>query len=319
MDYFVYLVFRVFTALVLGAAVDRGLPTRGRLLGLAGAGYVAAPYRRLVVANLTVAYGASKSPAEIRQPHAAPISSRSARISFPASRPSGPMPPGSTAVCPVEGIEHAIAALDQGKGIVMVLSHMGNWELYAPLCQVLPAVQMVLHLSAARQQVHRSLRPGVPAAGPPTMFNRKNGFNGPTAFLRAGGAVGVLIDQHAGDHGVWSPLFGRLASTSTLAGLLAQPHGRDSWYRWPWSQPDRRVGSWSFSHPCRAWRRTARPWRSKQSPRVSTQVLERQVNTSPADWFWGSQPLENTEAEIPARHVSPGHRATAAGAPPPPR
>jgi lauroyl/myristoyl acyltransferase len=31
----------------------------------------------------------------------------------------------------------------------------------------------------------------------------------------------VLVDQHAGDHGVWSPLFDRLASTTTIAALMA--------------------------------------------------------------------------------------------------
>ena len=39
--------------------------------------------------------------------------------------------------------------------------------------------------------------------------------------MREGGAVGVLVDQHAGDAGLWCPFFGRLASTTTLAAMLA--------------------------------------------------------------------------------------------------
>ena len=40
--------------------------------------------------------------------------------------------------------------------------------------------------------------------------------------MRSIGAVGVLADQHAGDMGQWTPLFGRLASTTTLPAMLAR-------------------------------------------------------------------------------------------------
>ena len=39
--------------------------------------------------------------------------------------------------------------------------------------------------------------------------------------MREAGGVGVLVDQHAGDAGLWLPFFGRLASTSPLAATLA--------------------------------------------------------------------------------------------------
>jgi len=41
-------------------------------------------------------------------------------------------------------------------------------------------------------------------------------------LLRSGGGVGILSDQHAGDQGIWTPFFGRLASTSPLPALLAK-------------------------------------------------------------------------------------------------
>src|SRR5207237_1748157 len=57
------------------------------------------------------------------------------------------------------------------------------------------------------------------------MFDRKGGFNNAIKLLRDGGAIGILSDQHAGDHGVWVPFFGRLASTSPLPALLANRTG----------------------------------------------------------------------------------------------
>src|SRR6059058_2875541 len=54
------------------------------------------------------------------------------------------------------------------------------------------------------------------------LFDRQQGFQPVIDLLRSGGGVGVLSDQHAGDHGLWTPFFGRLASTSPLPGLLAK-------------------------------------------------------------------------------------------------
>src|SRR4029078_6256006 len=57
------------------------------------------------------------------------------------------------------------------------------------------------------------------------MFDRADGLHGPIELLRSGGLIGILADQHAGDHGLWTPFFGRLASTSPLPGLLCKRTG----------------------------------------------------------------------------------------------
>jgi lauroyl/myristoyl acyltransferase len=44
--------------------------------------------------------------------------------------------------------------------------------------------------------------------------------------LRNGGMLGVLIDQHAGDKGVWTPFFGRLASTTPFPVRYYRPFAR---------------------------------------------------------------------------------------------
>ena len=166
----------------------------------------------------------------------------------------------------------------------MVLSHMGNWELYAPLCQVLPQYKWSHSLSTARQPLHRGLRVTRPQPGD-RHFNRKNGFNAPTAFLREGGAVGVLIDQHAGDRGVWTPLFGRLASTSTLAGLLATARMR---VLVPMAVVTTGPARWKLVifPPMSSVEADGSPMEVEALTARLNQVLERQVNLSPADWFW---------------------------------
>src|SRR5437870_12448117 len=54
------------------------------------------------------------------------------------------------------------------------------------------------------------------------LFDRKEGFQPVIELLRTAAGVGILSDQHAGDHGLWTPFFGRLASTSPLPALLAK-------------------------------------------------------------------------------------------------
>src|SRR5204862_13945 len=54
------------------------------------------------------------------------------------------------------------------------------------------------------------------------VFERSEGFGKAIGLLRSGGGIGILMDQHAGDGGLWTPFFGRLASTTALPALLAR-------------------------------------------------------------------------------------------------
>src|SRR4029079_1443775 len=73
------------------------------------------------------------------------------------------------------------------------------------------------------------------------LFDRRTELLKCVRFLRDGDVVGVLIDQAAGYAGLWTPLFGRLTSSSTLAATLSvrtglpvvpiaiNPSGRARW------------------------------------------------------------------------------------------
>ena len=53
------------------------------------------------------------------------------------------------------------------------------------------------------------------------LLSRKEGFAQALAILRGKGVVGILVDQNAGMQGALSLLFGRVASTTELPGILA--------------------------------------------------------------------------------------------------
>lgn len=277
MDRLIYFIYRTVTVLI--GALPLWLVFRLGQFGGWLAYCLLRPYRRLAVANLTIAYGGEKTPGEIRRlarEHfvtlGANLLASMKAVSFDAAR--------LREVVELEGLDIILEAFAERRGIVLAISHIGNWEMFAQACQIIadekwatvyqPLANRYIeaHIQRTRYKV--------------ALFNRKNGFNAPTTFLREGGALGVLIDQHAGDGGVWTPLFGRLASTSTLAALLAL---RTNAVIVPMAVHTTGVGR---------WRLVISPPVPHDGPADSTEavtarlnrVLERQINVSPADWFW---------------------------------
>jgi len=97
---------------------------------------------------------------------------------------------------------------------------------------------------------------------------------------RSGGGVGVLSDQHAGDHGLWTPFFGRLASTSPLPGLLAKRTRAAL------------IAAGVYTTGPARWRmvfteRFDQPGTSVAdiTSRIN-EVIEKQIRVAPDDWFW---------------------------------
>ena len=241
--------------------------------------FVSGKYRRLVLRNLGIAFGKEKSQAELRtlaRKHFATLGANLlSSIKLPRlSREE------IEAVVTVEGLENMDRSEDQSGGFVMVISHLGNWEMFAQLtpfifkCQVGTIFQALGNRFIDAEVRRDRARLGL------SVFERKEGFTAATKFIRAGGAVGVLIDQHAGDAGLWCPFFGRLASTSTLAATLALR--TDSVL----------VPAAVYTDGLARWRCVIRPQvRAREfTPEGITKwtgkVLEKQIRARPEDWFW---------------------------------
>jgi KDO2-lipid IV(A) lauroyltransferase len=118
-----------------------------------------------------------------------------------------------------------IRNLDPKKGCVLLLFHMGNWELLgrtAPLfdsdkpvgCMFRPLNNPLIndHITSSRERDGSRL------------FGRKRGLIEASKFLRDGGILGILADQHAGNAGVRLPLFGKETSITPLPTMLAQKY-----------------------------------------------------------------------------------------------
>jgi len=127
------------------------------------------------------------------------------------------------------GVERLEAALGEGKGLIVLAPHYGNWEL---LNQWLAARTPLAILyappeSAVGEAFLRRVRTAHDDGGRVTQV-RAEGAAMRELFrrLREGGVVGILPDQQPkqGD-GRFAPFFGQPALTMTLAGRLAARTG----------------------------------------------------------------------------------------------
>ena len=118
------------------------------------------------------------------------------------------------------------SAHQRGRGIVMVLGHIGNWEL---TCRLAPEIGPVGVI--AKRSWHRSLddlaeRTRATNAVATLWRNDPRTSREMLRLLKSGGTLGLLIDQDIKDvQSVFVPFFGRLASTPRGAADLAMRFG----------------------------------------------------------------------------------------------
>jgi heptosyltransferase II len=251
--------------------------TAGNMLGWL-VGWLLPGYRKLAERSLFIAFGREKSAGEIRSMARQHLSRLGGNWLCAMKLPYMPAE-AVRARLEWDGQEHARSTAQQGQGIIYALMHMGNWELLAqldgmgdgnkPATMYQPLGNPFLNAHIAKLRARIGVR----------LFSRNDGFFGPANWLKARGSLGILVDQHAGDGGVWCPFFDRLASTTNLTHLLA-------------ARGNAAILPLGVSTIGRArWRVKIHPPlpRIKNSDAATAQlnqVLEGVIRESPLDWFW---------------------------------
>jgi heptosyltransferase II len=277
-DFCFYVLYRAGSALIAAVPL-RVLFVLGQVTGFC-AWVILPKYRRLALRNAAIAFGNEKPPRELRR-----LVRRHFRLL------------GANLLCsvklgvtPLEKIERRIEIenldivhrqLRAGRAVVLILSHLGNWELCA---QILPKFIGYVRNSTIYQRlgnrfIDEHVRKLRGRAGV-EMFDRKEGFQKALQLLRGGGAIGILSDQHAGDQGLWVPFFGRLASTSPLPALLAKRTDAAL------------LGVAFYTHGTARWRIVVTPPLETKHDSVESltakanELIVAQIRRAPEDWFW---------------------------------
>jgi Kdo2-lipid IVA lauroyltransferase/acyltransferase len=123
-----------------------------------------------------------------------------------------------------EGLEHVVAALKKGKGVICLTAHYAFWELMAiHVTQLYPNVAMVVRpLDNPRLD---AMVTSIRASGGGTVIPHRRALKESLSFLRKNGVVGILIDQNFYKGGIFVDFFGRPAATTTVVSLLARRTG----------------------------------------------------------------------------------------------
>ena len=133
MDRLVFAIYRLLSSAICLLPIE-GIFRLGWAFGSL-AYWVAWPYRRLVLHNLRIAFGDEKSPLELRtlaRRHFAVLGANLfSSFKFPRMSRDEIL-----AVVEFEQLELFQEAVDAGKGHINVVSHLGNWELFAQISPI---------------------------------------------------------------------------------------------------------------------------------------------------------------------------------------
>src|SRR5438045_4740762 len=219
-DYPVYLFYRAGTDLLTLLPLPL-LFAMGQISG-AVAWLVLPHYRKLALHNVRMAFGDKLSESEMR---------RIVRRHFKQL--------GANLLCSVkftrmptekilgrvhlENFEYVESCFRQKQPFVLLVSHIGSWEFCTRLFPHFSHGQRTatVYQRIRNPRIDRHIREARSQFGL-EVFERSEGLGKAIELHSSGGGIGILMVKHAGDGGLWTPFFGRLASTTPLPALLAR-------------------------------------------------------------------------------------------------
>jgi len=279
LDFVVYLVYR-FSGWFLGLFPLAGVFRFGQLAG-AIAYVLLRSYRRLARENIRIAFP-DWSSHEVE---------RCARRHF--------MDLGANLLCSLvlmgkpwvtvrkyldlTNLERIQERMNRVGSVVWAINHIGNWELFVYTVRIVrPGTHGVVYRALSNRFIDAHVRRVRKSTGL-KLIERQHGLAQCTNLLKSGGMLAVLVDQHAGDKGIWTPFFDRLASTTPLPAILAKKTGAQL------------LPVAIFTAGAARWRLEVGDFIPQEG--ASTEELMHRVNRAleslimrrPSDWFWVHQ------------------------------
>jgi len=206
----------IYTFIASIGFIIRRLPLHIALLWGTGLGdlmwYVLKSRRKIAMSNLRLAFGDEKSESDLKR-----IARRSYRnlgkniaefLRFPLLNEQNLWD-----LVTVKGKENVEHALELGRGVIVFIAHLGNWELLAPVYATLfpktaaiafPLKNHYLEVMVNRYRCWLGLE----------VIRKRRATKYVLKALRDNYIVGFIADQNAGREGVFVEFFGKLASTA---------------------------------------------------------------------------------------------------------
>ena len=242
--------------------------------------------RAMILRNLRIAYAGEADEAEIRHMAKATFRRTGGNL-ISATHTARLAPERLRSVIRIKNLGLLEEALAGGKGVVLLLAHMGNWEILSRLIHQFPpgsragAFYRPLNnpLLDARVLARRQ-------ADGTRMFSKNDNPLQVAGFLREGGIVGILADQRVGRQGDPIRFYGRFTYASPLPSLLAR-------------RAKSAVLALSVtSDQPGTWQAVFMPVESPPTTAHCMAALERAMRAGPIDVFWFQ---ERWKVKVPRR------------------
>lgn len=259
----------------------RILRVLGRMGGTATY-YVAHTRRRVALDNLDLAYGDGLTPPEkITIAKSSFINLVTTILEFCYSpvidRPIEHL-------VEVVNAEAFFKAYREGKGIIILVPHMGNWEVCGRWYGEHGVEQYAIVRRQKQDWVNRIVT-SVRKTNLIKEIDKKNGLKKALAALRRGEMVSILIDQHAQKEAVEVEFFGQPAMTHASVALLAMRTGCKVMVCSGFRHRDGSFGG-VFSEPIETTASGDRGRDLVENTQRYVEVIEFFVRKNPQDWMW---------------------------------
>ena len=265
--------------------------------------------REVVLANLQRVYGRQVAPGEIDRIAAAHYG-HLWRLACEFVRFRWMSAAQKKALVRVEGVDNFVAALDQGKGILILTGHFGNWEV-----STTSGIALFPELRGRFHFVRRPIKPAwldrlvtrrFNEAGF-GVFSKRDSLDAMLECLAQGDAVVLPFDQHAGPpDGIAVDFLGHAAWTFKSLAIIALSTGAPVLPAASWREPDGRHVL-RFEPPLAPIEHQSTTEAIRRNTRAYNLALERLVVRHPEQWYWVHRRWKHVE---PKRRRKP-----AAGSP----
>jgi KDO2-lipid IV(A) lauroyltransferase len=120
----------------------------------------------------------------------------------------------------IRALSGAARAMIEGGPCILISGHVGNWELIGYSVSMLGFPMHAVYRPLDLKPLDRWVRETRERQGL-TLVSKFGAVRALPPVLAAGQPIGLVADQNGGDRGVFTPFFGRLASTYKSIGILA--------------------------------------------------------------------------------------------------
>jgi len=284
MDTILYIIARSVLALIQALPL-RTVARMGRFCG--GLAYwLDGRHRRVAQRHLAMCFGEEKSAEEIRglaKENFRRIGENFACAAKTASMTLDELRPHVEFIGP-QSILNPTSRRDL-PNIVVAIGHFGNFELYARFGQFCPAYKCATTYRGLRQpSLNRLMQDLRERSGCLYFERRTDGAALKAAMNQTNLILGLLADQHAGNHGLRIPFLGHDCSTSSAPAVFALRYHcalhTGICYRTGLAQWRIEAGPEIPTHENGA------PRSSEAIMRDVNHAFEEAVRRDPANWFW---------------------------------